>query len=72
MYKINKLLQAPTKLFHTQDLALLWGISNRNTLYTQIKRYVQKSILHPIHKGFYATVNPDRIGFGLWFVAKGK
>ena len=61
MYKINKLLQAPTKLFHTQDLALLWGIDNRNTLYTQIKRYVQKGILHPIHKGFYATVSPSQI-----------
>jgi len=69
MYKINKLLQASTKLFHTQDLALLWGISNRNTLYTQIKRYVQKGLLHQIHKGFYSSVpvnqiNPVLLGIG--------
>jgi hypothetical protein len=61
MYKINELLREQNKLFHTQDLALLWGISNRNTLYTQIKRYVQKKILHPIHKGFYASVAPKKI-----------
>ena len=61
MYKINKLLQAPTTLFHTQDLALLWNITNRNTLYTQIKRYVQKGVLYPLHKGFYAKVDPQTI-----------
>jgi len=61
MYKINKLLQQENKLFHTQDLALLWEITNRNTLYTQIKRYVKAGVLHRIHKGFYATVPIDKI-----------
>lgn len=69
MYKIDKLLKLDEKLFHTQDLAIIWEIENKNTLYTTIKRYLQKGILIPIHKGFYATVplekiNPVRLGIG--------
>ena len=61
MYRIDSLLKLKEKLFHTGDLALLWGITNKNTLYTTIKRYVQKGILIPIHKGFYSTVPIDQI-----------
>jgi len=56
MYKIDKLLKAEGKLFHTQDLAVIWEINNKNTLYTTIKRYVQKGILIPVFKGLYSTV----------------
>lgn len=61
MYKIDKLLKLDRKLFHTADLALLWGMTNKNTLYTTIKRYIAKGVLIPIHKGFYATVPLDRL-----------
>lgn len=61
MYRIDVLLKANQKLFHTRDLALLWGIANNNTLYTTIKRYVNKKILIPIHKGFYSTISLDSI-----------
>lgn len=61
MYRIDTLLKQEKKLFHTRDLALLWGIEKDNTLYTTIKRYVQKRILVPIQKGFYSTVPLDRI-----------
>jgi len=61
MYKINRLLQQENQLFHTQDLALLWNITNRNTLYTQIKRYVKSGILRRIHKGFYSTVPLEKL-----------
>lgn len=69
MYRIDKLLKSEQKLFHTPDLALLWNITNKNTLYTTIKRYVDRGILIPIHKGFYATaplekINPLRLGIG--------
>lgn len=69
MYKIDILLKQEQKLFHTNDLALLWGLKNLNTLYTTIKRYVQKGILFRIHKGFYSTVppaeiDPRRLGVG--------
>lgn len=61
MYKIDILLKQEQKLFHTNDLALLWKIENLNTLYTTIKRYIQKGILIKLHKGFYATVPPEKI-----------
>lgn len=61
MYKIDKLLKLDEKLFHTADLGLIWGIVNKNTLYTTIKRYIKKGVLIPIHKGFYSTVPLDKI-----------
>lgn len=69
MYRIDILLKQEQKLFHTQDLALLWGIDNKNTLYTTIKRYVKKGILIPIYKGYYSTIpinaiDPFRLGLG--------
>jgi len=54
--KKSVLLKQDRKLFHTNDLALLWGITNKNTLYTTIRRYKQRGILIPIHKGFYSVV----------------
>ncbi len=56
MYRIRELIQSDRKIFHTNDLAILWGISNKNTLYTTIKRYIQKGVLVPIFKGLYSTV----------------
>ena len=49
------------KLYHTGDLAVLWELSNKNTLYTTIKRYVQKGVLIPIYKGLYSTVPLSRL-----------
>lgn len=67
--KVARLLRQERKLFHTNDLALVWNIENRNTLYTTIKRYVEKGILQRIHKGFYASVAlsqlaPPSLGLG--------
>ncbi len=59
MYKIDKqtkLFRSGQTLFHTQDLAIIWQIENKNTLYTTIKRYLQKGVLHPITKGLYSTL----------------
>jgi len=56
MYRINDLLKQDRKLYHSQDLAVLWGIANKNTLYTTIKRYVQNGVLISIYKGLYSTV----------------
>lgn len=67
MYRISGLIQLDRKIYHSNDLAILWNISNKNTLYTTIKRYVQKGILIPIYKGLYSTVplsqlNPLELG----------
>jgi len=64
MYSLNKpklnkksaLLRQSQKLFHTNDLALLWNTTNKNTLYTTIKRYIKNGELIPIHKGLYSVV----------------
>jgi len=56
MYRINELLKLDRKIYHSNDLSILWNITNKNTLYTTIKRYVQKGVLLPIYKGLYSTV----------------
>ncbi len=70
MYRINKLLKSDHQLYHSNDLAVLWGITNKNTLYTTVKRYVQKGILIPIHKGLYSavplsTLDPSSLGLAV-------
>ena len=48
-------------VFHTDDLANLWRITNKNTLYTTIKRYVGQGLLFRIYKGFYGIRPPQEI-----------
>ena len=67
MYRISELLQLDRKIYHTNDLAVLWGIGSKNTLYTTIKRYIHRGVLKPIYKGLYSTVplqqlNPMELG----------
>jgi len=61
MYKIKQLLALNRKILHTQDLAAAWGMDNVNTLYTTIRRYVEKGILFAIRKGLYATVPIEKL-----------
>ena len=58
---MNTLIKNDRKLYHTQDLALLWGISDRNTLYTTVKRYIARGILISVHKGLYSTVEISKL-----------
>jgi predicted transcriptional regulator of viral defense system len=67
MYRISELIRLDRKIYHTNDLAILWGISSRNTLYKTITRYTDKGILFPVYKGLYSTVpiaslNPLELG----------
>lgn len=61
MNYIKTLLHTRRTVFHTQDLRVLWGISNSNTLYTTIKRYVQRDVLFPVFKGMYTTIPLEQI-----------
>ena len=61
MYKIDVLLKQNRKLFHTSDLSILWGTDNLNTLYTTIKRYIERGILIPVHKGLYSVIPLDQL-----------
>ena len=56
MYRISELIQLDRKLFHTNDLALLWGITNKHNLYMTITRYIDRGVLFPVYKGLYSTV----------------
>lgn len=67
MYRLSELLQLDRKLFHTNDLAILWGIADKHNLYMTITRYIDKGVLFPIYKGLYSTVpvsslNPLELG----------
>lgn len=66
--KKQKLIEDERNLYHTQDLSVLWGIDNKESLNTIITRYVKKGYLNRIHKGFYSTKpikNIDPIKLGL-------
>lgn len=41
-------------IFHIDDLANLWEITDRNTLRVTLKRYVDNKLLHRIYRGFYS------------------
>lgn len=57
----DTLLKQTERLFHTQDLGVLWGIKNQQTLYTTISRYTKKGVLTPLHKGLYTTITIDQL-----------
>lgn len=41
-------------IFHVDDLANLWGITDRNTLRVTLKRYTDNKLLYRIYRGFYS------------------
>src|SRR3989344_7225667 len=65
--KIRQIANSGENIFRDTDLAVIWGITNKNTLYTTIKRYVQQGLLNKIRQGIYSlksidTLNSDAIG----------
>lgn len=58
---LTQLLQQKETIFHTQDLAIIWQIANKNTLYTTIKRYCQKKALFSLQKGMYSIIAPEKL-----------
>lgn len=59
--KIVLLVRQKELIFHTQDLMVAWGIYNKNTLYTTIRRLIKNSSLYRIHKGMYSILPPSEI-----------
>lgn len=51
---IEKLVTSGKKVFTTEDLAVIWGISERRKLIERIKYYLRQKRLKHIHKGVYA------------------
>ena len=55
------LAQREEVIFHVDDLAILWDIHNRNTLYTALKRYAQSNLLYRLQKGLYSLFSPEKL-----------
>lgn len=43
-----------TPIFQVDDLARIWGVNNRNTLLTSLKRYVKDALIYRLHRGLYS------------------
>ena len=56
-----KLVRMNELILHIEDLANIWKIKNKNTLHTTLKRYVKKSFLYHIYRGFYSLDVIDKI-----------
>lgn len=41
-------------VFRIDDLARIWGINNRNTLLTSLKRYVESGLIYRLYRGLYS------------------
>lgn len=48
-------------VFHAADLAVLWQISDKNTLHTTLKRYAQQKLLYRLWSGMYALKPADQL-----------
>lgn len=59
--KLQKLIETPKNVFTTQDLAVLWDIQDKNTLWTTIKRYVADAKLYRIKKGVYSKLPLNKL-----------
>ena len=45
-------------IFHTDDLAKIWKIENKNTLNMTLKRYVDSGLLYRVYRGLYSLSEP--------------
>jgi predicted transcriptional regulator of viral defense system len=52
--RFAKLARLGEQVFHIGDLANLWDIENKNTLYTTLKRYTKDGLLFRVYKGMYS------------------
>ena len=59
--KLKMLIKADKNIFSSSDIATIWGITNKNTLWTTLKRYVQKKTLHRLQKGIYSKIDPSQL-----------
>ena len=68
--KLDVLLKQPQKIYHTNDLRILWGIAKSATLHQTISRLIKKRVLIKIYRGLYSTIpisdlDPIELGFRL-------
>ncbi len=49
------------QIFHINDLARIWQISNNQTLSITLNRYVKAGLLYRIHRGLYSLTKVDEL-----------
>ena len=59
--KLQTLIETHKNVFTTRDLAVLWDIQDKNTLWTTIKRYVASAKLYRIKKGVYSKLPLNKL-----------
>jgi predicted transcriptional regulator of viral defense system len=52
--KIEQLLASPQTIFTVQDLGVLWQVTDKTALYSNIQYYLRVGKLKRVHKGIYA------------------
>ena len=65
--RFAKLAAMGEQVFHIDDLANIWGITNKHTLRVTLSRYVKAGMLKRIYRGLYAIkdlseIDPRLIG----------
>ena len=60
-HRFLKLAKMNEKIFHANDLANIWQISDKNLLLTTLKRYYRQGLLYRIYKGLYALEPAEKI-----------
>jgi predicted transcriptional regulator of viral defense system len=58
---MSELIKTGKRLFHTKDLALLWGITRPETLHMRVSRYLEKRILFQVQRGLYSVIPLDKL-----------
>jgi predicted transcriptional regulator of viral defense system len=58
---LQKLIQSGKRVFKVSDIAILWGINDKNKLHTYLKRYTENNILFRLAKGIYSIVEPQKL-----------
>lgn len=48
-------------VFHVRDAAVIWGITNANTLHTTLSRYVHAGLLFRLQNGLYSVKPPHEL-----------
>lgn len=59
--RIARISATQHTLFHTGDLAVLFGIEDKNTLRVTLSRLARAEILHRIHRGLYSILPPEKL-----------
>jgi predicted transcriptional regulator of viral defense system len=67
LHRFAQLAAMGESVFHISDLASLWQITDKNTLYTTLTRYTKQKLLYRLWRGMYALkpaqeLNPLLLG----------